>query len=280
MNEYKYRELDLAERIYRCGFQTNHLPSELRLLALYLKTVLGLRPRQVKSKLEEFLQKQMPDYSQEKYYPLINRALRQTAPKDSRLIQIEELPVWQEELDYIRKVPLTAKDGVILAEDYNCRKLLFAFLVEMRLVQTACRLESLPLYFKGDKKRYTELQKTAKIPDQVSLHETLIHCLDQAGLVQILFGGMLRLCFLEELETIPKSVFHQEPALRIRNLTSYGWYFDYANSRPRIRLCSACSQPFRPRTNRQIYCCEECAKEAGREAGRIRIRRYREGKAA
>ena len=280
MNEYKYRELDLAERIYRCGFQSNRLSSELRLLALYLKTVLGFRPRQVKNMLEEFLQKQMPDYAPEKYYPLINRALRQTAPKYSRLIQIEEIPVWQEELDYIRKVPLTGEEGVILAEDYNCRKLLFAFLVEMRLVQTACRLESLPFYFKGDKKRYAELQKTAKIPESVSLHETLIHHLNQAGLVQILFGGMIRLCFLEELEHSSKPAYHRAPALCIRNLTAYGWYFDYANSRPRIRLCSACSQPFRPRTNRQIYCCEECAKDAGREAGRLRIRRYRDRKAA
>ena len=85
---------------------------------------------------------------------------------------------------------------------------------------------------------------------------------------------------LEELEHSSKPAYHRAPALCIRNLTAYGWYFDYANSRPRIRLCSACSQPFRPRTNRQIYCCEECAKDAGREAGRLRIRRYRDRKAA
>lgn len=280
MNEYKYRELDLAEQIYRHGFQTNHLPSELRLLALYLKTVQDLRPRQVRERLEEFLRRQMPDYSPEKYYPLVNRALRQTASKDSRLIQIEEVPVWQEELDYIRKVPLTAEDGASLPEDYNCRKLLFAFLVEMRLVQTACRTNSLPLYFEGDKKRYQELKKTAKIPESVSLHETLIHLLDRAGLVKILFNGMIRLCFLEELEKLSQNADQAFPALRIRNLSACGWYFDYLNDRPRIRLCSACRQPFRPRSNRQIYCCEACAKDAGREAGRLRIRKYRERKAA
>lgn len=280
MNLYKYRELDLAEQIYRCGFQSSHFSSELRLLALYLKTVLGLKPSQVKQKLEEFLQKHMPDYTPEKYYPFVNRACRQAASKDSRLIQIEEVPVWQEELDYIRSVSLESPSGETPADDYNCRKLLFTLLIEMRLVQTACRQESLPLYFKGDRRRYTDLRKTAKIPESVSLHETLIHLLSQAGLVQVLFGGMIRLCFLEDLEHRSQHTDRTCPALQIRNLDTIGWYYDYANNRPRIRLCSACGQPFRPRTNRQVYCCEACAKDAEREAGKLRSRRYRERNAA
>ena len=82
---YKYNELEYARLIYNKGFQTKHIPTELRLLVLYYKEVLKLKPKQRMEMIYDYCEKNMPDYKRAKYFKMINRALNQANKNEQKI---------------------------------------------------------------------------------------------------------------------------------------------------------------------------------------------------
>lgn len=262
--DYKYTELDYAKKIYEQGFQSErHRPTELRLLATYMRRFLDYKPKKLREELEQWCQSHIIGYRRELYYKMINSAVTKACAKGSMLVNIEHVDFYQYELDYINNLHITG------AYAYDCKKLLFTLLFKMKVNKLITEAKSMEedfeyqgRYFKGGKRKYTELKKLAKLSERVRINEDIIHTLWTNGLVTPLYNGLLKLDFMDELYQVQEqsSDISNDIVLQIKDYDSVGLYFDYYHKDYRIRFCKHCGKIFRQRCNKQLYCSDECKK--------------------
>ncbi len=262
MMEYKYKELELAQKIYENGFLSDkHRLTELRLLATYMRRILNYKPKRLREELEAWCQKHVAGYRQETYYKLLKSAITQACKKHSTLVQINQIDICQYEMDYIDTLKISDEYA------YDCRKLLFTLLFYTKINRIIVEQKSPELvstyqglYFKGGKRKYTELKKLAKLTEKAKINEDIIYTLWTHQLVTPLHDGLIRLDFLhnmriheEQTPSIDKTVIFQ-----IRDYDSVGWYYDYYHQNKRITFCKCCGSIFRKHSNKELYCSDEC----------------------
>lgn len=285
MND-QYNELDYAKAIYENGFLTNHIMTELKLVAVYIRRVLNRPPKLLKRDLYEFGAKYLPDYRVERDYVMLDKAIRFAVKKDSALTHITSIAVHQNELDYLLGVPIGAGAD---ADDYICRKVMFTYFIYMKLNTAALRCKNQSLLaaalpeeaqtlfqghsFKGGMAKYNKIKKMADLPVKTDINCDVIGRLGRSGLVTILFQGMIRLNFMDELYELGRQ--ESPVVMEVRNFEHVGWYLDYHLGLPRMRHCSHCGAPFKHHGPRHEYCGEECAQEETKERTRLRVQRYR-----
>jgi hypothetical protein len=151
MINYKYNELEYAELVLKNGFQTKHIPTELRLLVLYFRDVLKLKPKQREKMIYAFCEKYIPEFKKEKYFKRINKALRFAFKKDQKLIDIYKVNIYQSEMGYINSLDIK----------YEYKKVLFTFLITYKInkfiYEYKNNKEYNSYYFKGGLKRYNNI---------------------------------------------------------------------------------------------------------------------------
>lgn len=244
---YKYNEFEYAELIYSKGFQTKFIATELRLLVLYYKDVLGLKPKERTEKIYEFCEKYMPDYKRAKYFKAINKALRQGGAKGQKLVTVKQVDIYKDELDYISSLEI----------DYNFKKILFTFLVHMKLNKIIYEYKNEDLYtskyFKGGSVKYNNIKKMANLDNNININDDVIYFLDQYDLIKILHKGLIVLNYLDNCcET-------GEIVIEVEDYENVGWTLDYYNKIKGIKLCESCDNIFKQSNNKQKYC-KSCAK--------------------
>ncbi len=254
---YKYNELDYAKKIYNDGFQTKHIPTELRLVATYMRRYLDMKPKILREKMYEFCSTNIPNYNRAKHYKIINKAINQATKKGSTLIKVDKILVYDFEIDYINKLDVLydIKDYV-----YDCKKVVFTLLCQMKLNKEISRIkngtESKGIYFKGGNQKYNLLKKMSKIPDKIKINDDIIYELGQRGIVEILFNGLIKLNFMEDISKLGGSKDASDVAIEIINYDNIGWYFDYYNNTQKMQLCKYCGQPFKQTKKDIMYCSE------------------------
>lgn len=254
MTDYKYRELEYAEKIYQEGFVSSiHMKTELRLTAIYMRRVLGYKPKRLKEEFYRWCECHIEQFNPVVHYQLMNTAVRAAVKKGSTLIQIDSISICQPELDYLTGCELLPAGPEL---DYNCRKLMFTFLCCFKINRAISELRgadgtSQNYIFGGGQKKYSALKKMAGLPAQVKLHEDVIHHLYQSGLITPLHSGLLRLDFMNNITPGVGT-----PALTITQLDICGWYFDLYHHKYHILACCGCGKLFRSRTKNanQKYC--------------------------
>lgn len=285
--DYKYKELDYAKNIYKNGFQSEqHMPTELRLVATYMRRVLDYKPKKLREEMYKWCETHIAGYKRELYYKKINSAINKACQKGSMLVNIEHIDFYKYELDYINN--LYIMDNIDNKEEsgysYECRKLLFTLLFKMKVNKLITEAKSTDAdfkytgkYFKGGQKKYTELKKLAKLPEKVRINEDIINILWINGLVSPMFNGLIKLNFIEEIYEIEQNnkILDTTVVLQIKDYDSVGWYFDYYNHDKKIAFCKECGKIFKKRSNRQEYCSDECSKTADREKARKRMKTIR-----
>jgi hypothetical protein len=261
----KYNELAYAENIYKNGFLTKHFPTELRLLILYFRDVLGLKPKEREYKVYEFCRKYIPNFKKEKFYKSINKALQAGLNKEQKLITIPKIDIYQVELDYINSLDLN--------QDY--KKVLFTFFVQKKLDKTVYELkhgkdnEYNILYFKGGSKKYNNIKKISNIQNKTLLNDEVINNLGGLGLVKILHKGAIILEYINNCKEEGNIVFS------ITDYDNIGLYLDYYNNIKGVIKCEQCGKIIKMKNNRQKYC-EECYKEINQSDAKYRMQRYRD----
>ena len=260
--DYKYKELELAQKIYENGFLSDkHRPTELRLLATYMRRNLNYKPKRLREELEVWCQEHVSGYRQETYYKLLKTAITQACKKDSTLVQINQIEIYRYEMDYIDTLKISSEYA------YDCRKLLFTLLFQMKINRLIMKQKSPELsstyqglYFKGGKRKYTELKKLAKLPEKLKIHEDIIYTLWTHQLVTPLHDGLIRLDFLHDLQLLQEqtSSIDKTVVLQICDYDSVGWYYDYYHQNKRITFCKCCGSIFRKLSNKELYCSDKC----------------------
>lgn len=245
MNKFKYDEINYAKLVYEKGFQTKHLTTELRVLALYFRDILNLKSQQRTEELYEFCSEWIINYNKVKHYQIIDSALKYASKKKNKLIVIPQIDIYQGELDYINSLDI----------DYNFKRVMFAFLVQIKLNRKVANIrsgiESNNIHFKGGKKKYNSIKEMAKIPQNIKINDDIIHFLDKLGLVKSKYNGLIELTYLNEC------VESGDVVISVINYENSGWYLDYYNGLDKMALCNYCEQPFRITPKNLKYCCEE-----------------------
>jgi hypothetical protein len=248
MINYKYNELEYAELVFNKGFQTKHIPTELRLLVLYLRDIVGLKPKQREEAIYEFCKLHIPKFKKEKFFKTINKALKTGLKKEQKLITIPYIEISQGEIDYINSL------GIV----YEYKKVLFAFLVQMKLNKQIYEYKFdkkyNSIYFKGGRKKYSVIKNMSNIPQKISLNDEVINELSNKGYIQILHKGAILLKYMEYC------ISNGNEIIKITDFENVGLYLDYHNGIKGVKKCDKCKKIIKTKNNKQKYC-DDCARE-------------------
>lgn len=264
MINYKYNELAYAEIISEKGFQTKYIPTELRLLTLYYRDVLKLKPKVREEKIYEFCNDYITDFKKEKYFKTINKALNTGLKKETKLIVISEIEIYTNELNYINSLDIK----------YEYKKVIFAFLVQCKLNKIVCEYkyekdyDSVNIYFKGGNKKYNDIKKMANIPVKMSINDEVINELSKLELITILHKGTII------LECVKNCIEDGGVAITITDYENVGLYLDFYNGVKGVKKCEKCDIPIKVIKNNQKYC-KICSEIVDREKARNRMSNIR-----
>lgn len=275
--DYKYRELDYAEKIYKEGFQSaHHKPTELRLVATYMRRNLNYKPKKVREEMYHWCASHMIGYKRELHYKMLHSAISKACQKGSMLVNIEHIDFHQYELDYIENLQLSGE------YPYECKKLIFTLLFKMKVNKAIAESRSSEepftyqgKYFKGGRKKYSELKKLAKLPEKVKINEDIIHSLWQNGLVTPMFNGLIKLDFMDDIRQLQPQTTASDSdiVLQVKDYDSVGWYFDYYHKDKKVIFCKCCGRLFKKHSNKEVYCSAECKKFVKNEQTKECIRK-------
>lgn len=267
--DYKYTELDYAKKIYEEGFQSeNHKPTEMRLVATYMRRILDYKPKQLRDEMYKWSEEHIPGYKRELYYPLINRAIIQACKKGSMLVNVDSVDFYKFELDYITSLNIMDKENNCPSKfEYECKKLLFIFLFIMKVNKYISEKKSLDenfkytgKYFQGGQRKYSKLKKLACLPDKIKINEDVINTLWQNELVTPMYNGLIKMDFIEQIYQMQSEhdIEHIPPVISIVDYESVGLYFDHYMGNKKILFCENCGKIFKKTGKNQKYCSDEC----------------------
>lgn len=260
-NEYKYDEIGYAEKILSEGFQTKYYCTELSLLTLYYRDFLKYKPAKRKEELYKFCEKYYPGFDPVVQYKIINRALRSVARK-GRLVSIGYVNIFEEDLKVIESYQCS----------YNCKKLMFTFLAYVRLDRYYRLLKFDKEYtaniFYATSEISRRVRDMAGFPQSVDIDLTYIPDLVSIGAVTVMPRARLYLNFMDKCPSFG------EYAIEITDYDNVGVYYDYYNHIPKVCLCPSCGQPFKKKSNSQMFCVH-CAAENRKEFMREYMNAYR-----
>lgn len=247
MNKYKYKDFVYAQKIYNEGFLTKYRDTELKLVALYMRDILGITKKQErKEALHKFCEKYLPDYHRMKYYKIINRVLTYSCDKKNFLITIDSVPVMKCEMNYLNSQDISTDE----------KKVLFALLVTYKLRKMYFEIKKPDkpydnMYFKGGATQYGDLKKVSNINNKLDINIDIISELAVKEYVKIYSRGCIRLNFLEEIVDDTGEV-----AFEMTDYNNIGYWFEWYNGNKRIGKCIKCGNVFYKKSNHQIYCSE------------------------
>lgn len=245
IKNYKYDEISYAEKIYKENiFITKHIPTELRLLVLYYRDILKMKAKERKIALVQFCGKNIPNYNRASHYKIVNRALQKGSNSKQKLIKVEKVDIYKDEIEYINSLEI----------DFQYKKLLFAFLVQMRLNKIVSEFkngkEYKSTYFKGGRQKYENIKLMANVSNKININDDFINQLSQGDtpLITSLHDGLINLNFLDKCKQT------RDIIIEITDYENVGWYFDYYNHIDGVILCDYCNQPFKQRRKDSRFC--------------------------
>lgn len=203
-----------------------------------------MKPKERKEKLYKFCEDSIPDFNKALYYKIINRALNKGSNRKQKLVTIEKVNVYKDEVDYLNSLDI----------EYNYKKLLFAFLIQMRLNKLMYEERNhnkyTTIYFKGGKQKYQNIKSMANVSNKIDINEDFISDLSQGNnpLIQTLHTGLIRLDFINNCEQTGGIV------IEVKDYDNVGWYLDYYNHIDKVILCGYCGQPFKQNKKNEVYC--------------------------
>ena len=241
MDKYTYKERDRALFVEKVGFISYHKKTDMLILFKYYKS-LDLPKKEAKAKVVDILKKSSSDFDIDDYKEVLDRTANMVYSKNKKLIQIDKIQIYQEELDFITGLNIK----------YIAKKLLFAFLcfkkIEYQMTDGACNMN----YYVEKNYKTKNLRKMFGSTMDIDM---LIYELSQHDLAKNAYNTDTRLMFMDMIgET-------KELAFEISRFEDVPLFFDRYNGVGKIKECAECGKliKVKSKTKTPKYC-EECAK--------------------
>jgi len=265
MIQYRYNEKKYAEAMLKNGFLTQYHRYELKILVKYYKEILGEKASDRKKLVYEFCENNIVKFNRVKYFKIINSALAYGSKGVNKLISIENIPVTNNEIEYVNNLEL---------DDLH-KKIIFTFIVKNKLNKEMSKQiygkSSDYNIFGGKSESYKEVFEMSKLSGEYDINK-LINDLSNIGYVDVKTRGKINLTFIEniEVEKDNKVVFE------IVNFDNVGYYFDWFNGDNKFMKCEndGCGEVIRKVNGKTKYCLE-CAKEVLKEQWKDASYKYR-----
>lgn len=239
---YKYNEIDYAKCVYENGFQTKHIPTEMKLLLVYARDYLGTKKSQLKNFAYAFCEKHVEGFNRVLWFKTINKAVNFASANKNRLLNVGSVGLTEGEVSYITALPFS--------QDY--KKLFMAFLVQAKLNKTVYEFkngkEYTSTFFKGGIKKYNEVKKMANVTGKVDINGDFIYDVSREGYIAIYNNGLIKHLWMDDCKASGETV------IEIVDFENVGWYLDFYYGADGMRLCKKCGQPFKVSKECIYYC--------------------------
>ena len=239
---YKYKEFDYAKCVYENGFQTKHIPTELKLLLLYARDEKKIKKSKLKDFAIEFCEEKVDGFNRVLWFKAINKAVSFASENKNRLLNVDSVPITSGEVDYVVNIPVS--------QDY--KKLFFAFLVQMKLNKIVSEFKNRKEYdttfFKGGIKKYNEIKKMANVSSKLDINGEFIHDMSKQEYIAIYYNGLIKHLWMGNCQ--PSG----EVVMEVKDYENVGYYLDYYCGVKGVKLCKECGQPFKTSQSCKTYC--------------------------
>lgn len=240
--DFKYHDTKRAEYVLKNGFVDNHIFNDARILALYYRDILGYKPQKRKEELYNFFRKNIENFDEMLYYKLIERALNVAKNKNKKLINIDYIPIYKSEIEYIKNLDL----------DDNTKKVLLSCLVKIKISKNISEIltgKEHEGYFLGKNVTDNSILKMSNII-KTKKKLNIFYMLEQSGYITTYISGSTRMNIFYDMP-----IDTTEIALKIEDFKNVGLYYEYYIGK-NIRFCEICNMPFRPNSKNAKYCKE------------------------
>lgn len=239
IHQTKYVEY-LLEHPYLISDPKNYY-GNLRLIAIYLKQVRGLKPKQREKFIYEFVEANDPKYNKVIDYLTIDKALR--AANTGKLKDVKEIKIYRKEFEYINNLPLEANRKRVIFSAFCAYK--------YRNAQNP-EYEGNP-YIPENIISMSKLKSTSNVKDNIKyyLNELKGKYFDWTPFR----NGSIILPFIKDMPELQED----QDYIVIDSLNNLYLCYDYFSGDQSIGFCKKCNSPFRDknykkRGARQLYC--------------------------
>lgn len=244
MNKFLFKEKDRAEFIIGKGEVGSYIKSDISVLLKYYKS-LDISKKDAICEVKKILKKTMSSFDiSERYDGVIKSIADKSYHKDSKLVHVDKVDIYKEELEFINNLDVK----------YSLKKILFTLLVykkvEFEITNHKCNMN---YYSDNDYKR-----RNLKLiyGSTMKLDESVFE-LSKLDLLQNGYNSDIKLFFIDKIAELGKT----EVVYEVNVFENSALYFDLYNNRgSKIKPCQNCGMMFKPKSNAGKYC-KNCAKE-------------------
>ena len=236
----EYNEIEYASKIFKNGFQSNYYKFELKLLVIYLRDYKNKSKKECKECIIEFCKKYYPEYTYALCYKLIKNSLQVYNDKSTVLIQIDQIPIYEDEYDAIVKLGLN--DSLTLV--------LFAILVKKKLSKKIYKIKngetSKSKYMQLNQKCLSDLKIMSNKKSKKELL-TSLSILNKMNIISMGNNAVIDLNFIIDSN-------EKEKIISIKNYENTYLYIQRYWGYDKIKNCMYCNEPYLSKSNRQMFC--------------------------
>lgn len=253
IDRFTYKETEYANALLENGFMTKYENYEMSLLCKLWKET-GLPKKEARQNLLLFCELYSDDYDEMIYYSKINRVINRVYNKDLKLAQVDYIPIYKHEFDFINS----------LDYPHPYKRLLFAFLVIKKIHSVVWSINSgenkLSGLVSGDKKQFKMISEMAHLKGgKKESIEYMIYDLSQDGLINTLALAQIYLNFIDTLKEDTS-----EEIIRVSDFEHVWMYFDFLseyNRAGRVAICQECNKPMIVKDKAPQKYCQECKRQ-------------------
>ncbi len=245
-DRYSFKEKNRVQNIIKSGLSTHYTTSDLILLAAHYYRQ-GYVREAVKDIILSFCSIHIENFAYEMYFKAIDIALNKGAGRG--IVHVDSLPIYKEELDYIKGLGVDEKHSQLLFTIYCYKKLLlFAYPNNNN--------NNIGLLFGKSNRQRQDIKKISCIKVKNNLeYQIMYHNFVTKGLFKPLSQGEN---FLECFTNMPKGKILLYNPVYFDNI---GLLYEHYLGNNKIKICTKCNSPYREYSKtKPTKTCKECSK--------------------
>lgn len=232
-------EKEYAEKIIKNGFLSKKIRFELKILAKYYFFSENLPKKEVKLILEAFCRKNIAGFNINIDYKMINDAVLHLNSKKCQYLNISEIWISQELIDYINSLDF----------DNDTKKVLFTLSIWGKINLLCGYSQEYASSFKD----YRDLKSSSNIESKINIYD-IFNNLYEKGFLKMTWQGVAKMIFLEK---IPEG----EDLYKLTDFSNLGLWFDFYNNSEFVFKCEECGNLFEKKVKKNFpkKKCNKCS---------------------